>query len=439
MCHRALTGRDAEMPPRNQPPDFLPEAVRDHPEVVKACHSRDIGRLFRLVGNLTEEPARFSNSHLARRCGLSKSRVAEYMDRSRQATSLDVLARVADGLRIPGARFQLASRPWETSVAGRQPDPLQPGEAGRVEHALAHPRAVDLNTVAQLRRQVQDIDSRYDQTPSTAMLARAGQLLGQAGFLTAQAADDRVTCSLLAVRTEAATLMGQLVWDASQRRDNSAAHGHFDEALIAARQLGDPVAEARALLRKSFVTLYGERDPAAALKLTAASERTGASRSWVLAGLAVLHTAEAHAMLGHVRACESALSRAETLFERVHPSDPAIDLYSPSQLGRLAGSCYLFLQRAEKADSILAATSVADGLSPKSRAIVLANLALARIRQGSLDGAVSALHDAIDTVAETRGGGGLNLVFSAGRELRPWRDMRSVAEVYDRLLTLMTG
>ena len=35
--------------------------------------------------------------------------------------------------------------------------------------------------------------------------------------------------------------------------------------------------------------------------------------------------------------------------------------------------------------------------------------------------------------------GGLNVVFAAVRELRPWRNERAVQEVSDRLLTLMTA
>jgi len=39
----------------------------------------------------------------------------------------------------------------------------------------------------------------------------------------------------------------------------------------------------------------------------------------------------------------------------------------------------------------------------------------------------------------TWGGGGLNVVFTAGPELRPWRHVAAVQDVYDRLLTLMTA
>jgi hypothetical protein len=68
-----------------------------------------------------------------------------------------------------------------------------------------------------------------------------------------------------------------------------------------------------------------------------------------------------------------------------------------------------------------------------------ANLALASIRQGHLDVGAAHLHDAIDVIERTRAGGGLNVVFTAARELRPWRNEPVVQEVTDRLLTLMTA
>ncbi|MEU2779049.1 transcriptional regulator, partial [Streptomyces sp. NPDC007162] len=73
----------------------------------------------------------------------------------------------------------------------------------------------------------------------------------------------------------------------------------------------------------------------------------------------------------------------------------------------------------------------------KSRAIVLGNLTLAYIRQGEVDAAVAALTKAIAEVQETRGGGGLNVVFNAARELSPWRQERIVADVHDQLFALM--
>ncbi|GAA2340495.1 hypothetical protein SVIO_091840 [Streptomyces violaceusniger] len=49
----------------------------------------------------------------------------------------------------------------------------------------------------------------------------------------------------------------------------------------------------------------------------------------------------------------------------------------------------------------------------------------------------SVMHRTIDAVDLTRGGGGLNLAFSAGRELRQWRNEPWAQEINERLLALM--
>jgi hypothetical protein len=97
------------------------------------------------------------------------------------------------------------------------------------------------------------------------------------------------------------------------------------------------------------------------------------------------------------------------------------------------------LGRPQRAQPILGRTAEALRDRSKSQAIVLGNLALAWIRQGKLDEATAVLHRAIDVVETTWGGGGLNIVFGAGRELRPWRHVATVQDVYDRLLTLIAA
>jgi hypothetical protein len=113
----------------------------------------------------------------------------------------------------------------------------------RVNHALEHPAGVDLVTVARLRQRVQDLDARYERSPSISLLVETGQCLGQVAFLSARATTGVVRCELHAVEAECATLMGQLVWDASQRRDDATACAYFDQAIDAARLLGDRAAE----------------------------------------------------------------------------------------------------------------------------------------------------------------------------------------------------
>jgi hypothetical protein len=294
-------------------------------------------------------------------------------------------------------------------------------------------------SVAHLREQVWRLDERYDRFPSTALIPETGQYLGQVVFLAAHARRSQVRRELHAAEAEVATLMGQLVWDASQRRDHDTADAYFDQAVEAAHQHGDTAAEALALLRKSFVALYGRHEPGTGLALTEHAARTATGISQVLSGLATLHAAEAHAMLGNRHDCEHALDAAATQFGGIKPGDPAIDLFSPTQHGRLAGSCYLFLCDAGTAVAILEQTARELQDQSKSQAVVLGNLALAHIQRGSCDTAVARLHEAIDVTARNRGGGGLNVIFSAARELRRWRQEPAVQDVYDRIMTLMAA
>lgn len=311
--------------------------------------------------------------------------------------------------------------------------------AERMSYALTHPGSADIVTVAHLCNQVRHLDEQYVHVPSSSLLAHAGQCLGQVRFLTAHAVSGRVRRELYAVEAEAAILMGQLVWDASQRRDHASSRMYLDQAIDAARQVRDPAAEGLALLRKAMIALYGERNPQEGLALAEQTAETTSQASDVLTGLAILHAAEAHAMLGELASCEEALAAADTRFGRVGELDAAIELYSVTQFGRMAGSCYLFLEDTRRAQGLLEATAVVLADHSKSQAIVLGNLALALIRQGDLDEAAGRLHEAIDVIELNRGGGGLNIVFSAGREMRPWRTVPVVHDVCDRLLTLMAG
>ena len=311
--------------------------------------------------------------------------------------------------------------------------------AERVSYALTHPGSADIVTVAHLRDQVHQLDEQYIHVPSSSLLAQAGQCLGQVRFLATHAVSGRVRRELYAVEAEAAILMGQLVWDASQRRDHASARMYLDQAVDAARQVHDAAAEGLALLRKAMIALYGERDPREGLALAEQTAETTSQVSDVLTGLATLHAAEAHAMLGDLTSCEESLAAADTRFGRVGELDTAIELYSVTQFGRMAGSCYLFLEDTRRAQGLLEGTAAALSDHSKSQAIVLGNLALALIRRGELDEAAGRLHEAIDVIELNRGGGGLNIVFSAGREMRPWRTVPVVQDVYDRLLTLMAG
>ncbi|GGM74643.1 hypothetical protein GCM10012275_51670 [Longimycelium tulufanense] len=307
----------------------------------------------------------------------------------------------------------------------------------RMAFVRSHPTSVDLTTASQLRQQVRMLTDGYDHCPSTSLLAEAGQCLGQIEFFRRYAGIGEVARQLTAALAEAAILMGQLVWDASQRRDQETARSYFRQALRAAQELPDPAIEAHALLRTSYLALYAERNPQTGLAFTQRAAAAAEGASQALGGLAWLHTAEAHAILGERRASERALGEAEGRFVDIQLTDAAADLPSQAQFDRVAGSCFLFLRDYRRAQTYLERSVRSAPTWKKSRAISLGNLGLAYLRQGEIDAATNTLHKAIDVVEATQGGGGLTIIFSAGRELRKWRDEQQVQYLHDRMLMLL--
>jgi hypothetical protein len=311
--------------------------------------------------------------------------------------------------------------------------------AARLDYVMQDPRSLDMAAAAHLRERAQSLAKQYDLAASTSLLPAAGECIGQVTFLRKQAPGGPVLRELQATEAQLATLMGQLVWDASQRRDHGTAISYYDQAIAAANRAGETAAEAYARLRKSYVSLYGEQEPQAGLRLAQeAATLADTAGSHALQGLALLHVGEGYAILGDRRACEAALGAAEAHLQAMRTTDPAYGLLSADRLGRIQGSCYLALGDSAKAGSILEDTACRLRGRHKSKAIILGNLALAHVRQHDIEQAATVLHRAIDLLEVSRGGGGLNVVSAAVRELRPWRHEPAAQNVHERLLALMT-
>lgn len=289
---------------------------------------------------------------------------------------------------------------------------------------------------ASIQADVDAIEARYDTEASAGLLADVAGVLAR---ITAARGSVGSASATDLVEARAAILMGKVVWDAAQRRESRPARKFFDRAIAAAFRAGDPVTQASALLRNCYLSLYGDKNPAAALPLAQQSTELADRSSDVLAGLGLLHAAESFAMLGERRETERALAAAESRLARASADDPASDWFSPATFDRLAGSCYLSLGDGSRAQVILETARTQIGPGSKSLSIVTGNIALALIRQSRPDEAATVLHDAIDLVEENRGGGGLSIVFQAGHELRPWRRVNEVEDVRERLYTLISA
>jgi hypothetical protein len=299
---------------------------------------------------------------------------------------------------------------------------------------------MDPAVIGALADQVDEVAARYESELSATLLAEAAQLHASLTVQLDRQGSEHAHRQLHQAITSSAALLGQLVWDASGRRDGVAAAVYCDVAIEHATACGDPAAVANAELRKAYLSLYGpvdDRDPRMGLvRSTMVAEHSrGVSRA--LHGVAQLHVAEAFGMLGEYRRCEQALGAAERAFDGMRPDDVAAEMYSPTQFGRLAGSCYLSLGHPERAESFLIGTLELLGERRKTKSLVLGNLATSHIRRRQLDAATATLHEAIDLLEQGRGGGGMSVVFAAGRELYPWRGETAVQDVHDRLLGLV--
>ncbi|GAA5014883.1 hypothetical protein GCM10023335_39100 [Streptomyces siamensis] len=100
------------MPDADRPRE-LPARLLADPEMINACRVRDFARVFRLV----KTRAGIYPSMIARRCDLTPSRVGEVITGQPQLQHMDVIERIADGLRIPGHVLGLARRGRETPQA----------------------------------------------------------------------------------------------------------------------------------------------------------------------------------------------------------------------------------------------------------------------------------------------------------------------------------
>ena len=301
---------------------------------------------------------------------------------------------------------------------------------GRGRPSSSEPH-VDRVDGTDLLNQLSDLESQYDRQPAAALLDEAARLLAAARPAKARTTD------ALAAEARAATLLGKIVWDASERRDAISPNKYFHQAATTAALTGDRVSEAAAWLRSCFVALYTAKSPATALRLAWRAADTAASSSPVLAGLSMLHAAEALAMMGIASDTNSTVAEAEGLLGRAQQDDPAAAWWSPGTLERMTGSIHLSLGNGKQAETILQAAMGGIRQGSKAQAIVIGNIALARIHQKQPDGAAVALAQAIDVLETTRGGGGLAIAFQAGRELAPWADRSDVREVRERLFTLV--
>jgi hypothetical protein len=310
----------------------------------------------------------------------------------------------------------------------------------RLVWVLKHPGSVDLPTVGYLRAQALDLIRQYEAVASpTSLLPQAAERLEQVTLLRQYALPGRLLQELGRVEAQAATLMGRLVWDVSGQREHATAAHYYDQAIAAASNVKEGWAEAFPRMFQRFNPVSaGATDPRRGLELAErASARAADGSSHVVAGWSLGFTAEAHALLGEERKTKLTLDRADFHLSKVTSDDPMLGVFAREQLGGFVGACYLRLHDPRGAQ--LALQESAQGLGvgkEKHESVILGDVSTALILQGEPEQASVVLHQAIDLVELTGSAAGKRRIFTAGRQLGPWRNESFVQEVQDRLLAL---
>ena len=364
-----------------------------------------------------------------RRVGLARAREAAGLTQqafaARAGVEVSTVVRWESGCTkpLPGKRPHIARA---LGVGLHELERLLSPEMPQL-HTLDWKEADDgrLSAITEVREEVAKLTAEYEARPVMGLVVRAAGLLARAEVLRDRAdgppgavqasADARWRRALDIAEAEAALLIGRLLWDATGRRDSSAAEEYFDRAARRAGQAGDTVLQVTATLRAGFVGLYGG-DPRAGVRRCVQAAAIAAPFSEALFALARLHAAEGYALLGHTAECDRALTAARGAMTAISPDDPAPAVCPPRTYQRLAGSAHLALGR--HAEARIALTEAAIGYEPgKVLAVVLGQLALACLGEGDTDAALRHVRTAIELAEATQSVGALAVAFRAGREI----------------------
>jgi tetratricopeptide (TPR) repeat protein len=318
------------MPDADRPQE-LPARLLTDPDMIDACRARDFATVFRLV----KTKAGIYPSMIARRCELTPSRVGEVIAGRRQVQHMDVIERIADGLRIPGHMLGLARRAWETPqllmAAEREvPEALEreqqtfpslPGPDVDSILALATRTSLSAATLEAFRSSIEDYWRRDDQHGGEALRpAIVGQLRYVVGLLK-ENRPSSIQNGLYGIAAELARLTGWTHFDARQYHQ---ARAYFSEALQLAKEIDDRQFMANVLACMSLQATYQDRPADSLALVTAAQDQARSAPNTTPRVLSMLSMREAfaHASLGSRDDTHRAIGEAHRYFEQVREDDP---------------------------------------------------------------------------------------------------------------------
>ncbi|RVU16244.1 hypothetical protein EOT10_36840 [Streptomyces antnestii] len=385
------------MPDADRPQE-LPAKLLTDPEMISACRARDFARVFRLV----KTRAGIYPSMIARRCELTPSRVGEVIAGQRRLSHMDVIERIADGLRIPGHMLGLARRTWETPqalVVTECEAPQEPESSKRTPASLPGPdvdsilalatrTSLSAATLEAFRSSIEDYWRRDDQHGGEALRpAIVGQLRYVVGLLK-ESRPPSIQNGLYQIAAELACLVGWTYFDARQYNQ---ARAYFTEALQLATEVDDRQFIANVLACMSLQATYQDK-PADSLALVAAAQdqaRSSLGSTPRVLSMLSMREAFAHATLGNRDSTHRAIGEAHHQFGQIQTSDldPSwVTYFNEPKLIVDTGIAHGRLGEAETAEPLIAdALRREDRTNQRGRAFHAFWLARTQLDQGKLD------------------------------------------------------
>lgn len=350
----------------------LGAALLDRRDFRQALRSRDFGMAFRLL----RQHQGTTQAQIAAATGLTQGRVSKLMsDLQMRVMHIDVIERIADGLRIPGVMVGLAARSWETGDQER--DQSEQGEdhvlrrtalraggallmGGLVEALDSEPdamnSALDTSNISTDRLDYFEATAErlgvdVIQVVPTTILSTTVSHFRSVRRLVREQQKTAHRVRLVRSGAQYANVVGEILFN---QGSFELATMWYRTAYHAAVDIGDRYLADIALAGQSYIPTYSD-DPHGVLRITTARlERTDRriAASPAVAWLWGLN-AKAHANLGDADAARRSFERGRIALENSPASQirPGIFSFVPEKQAFYEASAYVELKDTQNAMS----------------------------------------------------------------------------------------
>lgn len=416
--------------PLSQQVAGLPPHLLARIDFIAACNRRDFSEIFRLI----RKYAGFSSSKIARLMETTPGHIGRVLNNGSIITTIDVIERAADGLRIPGALLGLAARSWEsehqTQGVQATPEPAdQAIPAERVPQSVLVKLASDEADVAAMRA-FRSADLRlgggylYASVLNYLQTDMAARLFGGSDSM-----ESETTFTAAAALTEMA---GWMAHDAGHDR---AAEQHFSRSLSMVKAGNDQQLTAHVLGSMSHLAshLIRPRD-AIGLARRGQSALQGTTPHHGLAARLLALEARGLAALREADECNRLLAQAERTLTGAEygPTSPWVSHFDEGSLANETARCMIQLgdwsEARRQAELIV---TLRPSSRTRSRAFGQLTVARALIKQNKLDVACGVVREVLDSTQALGSFQVVQKLLDVRQQLASCSSSRSLTEFLD--------